>query len=63
MQFHKPILPIESLHALHPVVRITANATAQAMAAAMAPDSPPNSMPEHHEELELMSPTTMVACG
>jgi 6-phosphogluconolactonase len=63
VMFHKPVLPMESHHALHPVVRITANATAHAMAAAMAPDSPPSSMPEHHEELELMSPTTMVACS
>lgn len=59
MQFHKPLLPVQSHHALHPVVRITASS----MAAAMAPDSPQRNsgMAEHHEE--LMSPTTMVACS
>lgn len=65
LQFHKPLLPVEGHHPLHPVVRLTAAATAQAVAAAMAPDSPQNSgRPNNHqEEMAVMSPTAMVVCS
>lgn len=61
VQFHKPVLPVESHHAMHPVVRVASSAAAEALAS-LGPDSPPDSTPNntHNEE---MAPTTMVACS
>jgi len=53
------MLPVESHHPLHPVVRIASSATAHALAA-LGPDSMPNNT---HQEEMVMSPTTMVACS
>lgn len=64
------MLPVESHHSLHPVVRLTASATANAVAAAMAePGSSTDSLQgnnnSHQEEMMMppMSPTAMVACS